>query len=137
MIKSFTGKNRFLSNFYLCDVEVEGLIYPHTESAFQAMKLLNNDDRKQFQNLTPQAAKKLWKKIPLRSDWEEIKNNVMYQVCKAKFEQNPDLMDLLIATGNQELQEGNRWGDTYWGVCKGEGQNMLGKILMRIRDEHR
>jgi len=54
---------------------------------------------------------------------------------RAKFEQNPDLAAKLIATGDEELVEGNTWGDTYWGVCRGVGQNKLGKILMNVRQE--
>ena len=88
-------------------------------------------------NIKPLTAKRRGKKVPLRPDWEEVKDDLMYQVCKAKFTQHPDLQEMLLATGNQELQEGNTWGDTYWGVCKGKGQNKLGKILMRIREELR
>jgi len=57
----------------------------------------------------------------------------MYEVVSAKFLQNPPLMFKLIHTDDQELIEGNSWGDTYWGVCRGSGQNKLGKILMAIR----
>ena len=59
----------------------------------------------------------------------------MYSVCKAKFTQNTDLLKKLLDTGDAELVEGNTWGDRVWGVCKGEGENRLGKILMRIRGE--
>ena len=47
----------------------------------------------------------------------------------------PELREKLLATGNEELIEGNWWGDTYWGVCKGKGENNLGKSLMKIRTE--
>ena len=73
----------------------------------------------------------------LRSDWEEIKYDIMYEVCKAKFTQHPDLAQKLLDTGDEMLVEGNTWGDKVWGQVKGEGQNMLGQILMRIRDELR
>lgn len=59
----------------------------------------------------------------------------MYEVCRAKFLQNPDLADKLVATGDAELIEGNTWGDTVWGVCNGSGENRLGEILMRVRSE--
>lgn len=135
MIKRFIGKNRFLSNFYLCDIEMNGIVYSNAEAAFQAMKLENVEDRTVFIDMPPKMAKRYGKTVPLRSGWEEIKNDIMYQVCKAKFEQNPDLAKMLKDTGEQELVEGNTWGDTYWGVCKGEGENILGKILMKIRSE--
>lgn len=88
-------------------------------------------------SLNPQSAKRLGRSVLLRPDWEEIKYDVMYQVCKAKFQQNPDLGQKLLKTGNAELIEGNTWGDRIWGVCKGIGENNLGKTLMRVRDELR
>ena len=59
----------------------------------------------------------------------------MYEIVKAKFEQNPKLRDYIICTRNEELVEGNNWNDRYWGVCNGEGYNKLGRILMLVRDE--
>ena len=59
----------------------------------------------------------------------------MYLICRAKFFQNEDLGQKLMNTGDAVLIEGNYWGDRYWGVCNGEGQNKLGKILMKIREE--
>ena len=61
----------------------------------------------------------------------------MLDVVRAKFDQHPDLAQKLLATGDEELVEGNDWGDIYWGVYKGRGNNMLGKILMRVRAELR
>ena len=61
----------------------------------------------------------------------------MLDVVRAKFDQHPDLAQKLLATGDEELVEGNDWGDIYWGVYKGHGKNMLGKILMRVRAELR
>lgn len=61
----------------------------------------------------------------------------MHDIVRAKFEQNPDLRQKLLSTGSEELIEGNTWGDTFWGVCKGSGQNWLGRILMFVRDEVR
>lgn len=136
MIDRFSHKYSFLSNFYMIYVHYEGLTYANSEAAFQAAKLLNNEDRKRFTSMNPKEAKREGKRVPLREDWEEIKDNVMYEVCKSKF-QNPDLAKKLLDTGDEELVEGNTWNDTYWGVCNGEGQNKLGKILMRIREELR
>ena len=61
----------------------------------------------------------------------------MYEIVKEKFTQHEDLKRRLLETGDEELQEGNNWYDTYWGVDihTGKGLNMLGKILMRIREE--
>ena len=59
----------------------------------------------------------------------------MYEIVLAKFTQNPDLKEKLLATGDESLEEGNTWGDTIWGTVDGVGENRLGKILMRVRDE--
>ena len=66
---------------------------------------------------------------------EEVKDKVMYEIVLAKFTQNPDLKEKLLATGDEHLEEGNTWGDTIWGTVDGVGENRLGKILMRVRDE--
>lgn len=59
----------------------------------------------------------------------------MREVVECKFKQNRWLMQKLMSTGKTQLVEGNNWNDTFWGVYKGEGENMLGKILMEIRDK--
>ena len=66
---------------------------------------------------------------------EEVKYDLMVDVCYAKFTQNEDLKEKLLATGDEYLEEGNNWGDRIWGTVNGEGENRLGKILMKVRDE--
>ena len=61
----------------------------------------------------------------------------MYTVVTSKFKHNPRLLTKLLATGDAHIEEGNYWNDTYWGVCKGEGYNHLGRILMQVRGELR
>ncbi len=77
--------------------------------------------------------------LEYREDWDMVKQDIMYGIIRAKFTQNPDLCDKLLATGALMLIEGNDWDDRYWGVDKhtGEGKNHLGKILMRVRNELR
>lgn len=133
VIDVFRDKNFFLSNFYTAPVYYQGLWFENSEAAFQSAKC--PERMEEFCGLNPSEAKKLGRKMHLRDDWEEVKEDVMYDVCKAKFTQNPDLALRLIHTGDAELIEGNTWGDKVWGVCDGVGQNLLGKILMRIRDE--
>lgn len=133
MINSFKGDNFFLSNFFSAPITYEGLTYRNNEAAFQAAKTKIN--REEFVTLDPSSAKKLGRQIELREDWEEVKNKVMYDICLAKFTQNPSLREKLIATGNEELVEGNTWGDKIWGVVNGVGENRLGKILMKVREE--
>ena len=135
MIDIFDGPYAFLSNFYDAAVSYAGLDYLNSEAAFQAQKCPSR--AKEFCDLPPNKAKRLGRKVELRADWDLIKNNVMYEVVKAKFTQNPDLRKKLLDTGCEELVEGNYWNDKYWGICNGEGLNMLGKILMIVRDELR
>ena len=72
----------------------------------------------------------------LRSDWELIKVSVMRELLVQKFFQSP-YQNLLINTGDEYIQEGNRWGDTFWGVClkTNTGSNNLGILLMEIRND--
>ncbi len=83
---------------------------------------------------TPGQAKRAGLRLRLRFDWPAIKLGVMSTGLDAKF-QIPELRDKLLATGNAELVEGNSWNDTYWGMCRGVGDNHLGKLLMKIRAE--
>lgn len=133
MIKEFRGKYYFLSNFSESKIELNGITFLNGESAFHSFKDISRQH--EFSILDPSAAKRKGRQVNLRSDWEDVKDDIMYQVVKAKFTQNEDLKLKLINTGDEYLEEGNTWGDTYWGVCRGKGNNMLGKILMRVRDE--
>lgn len=137
MIDTFRGKYYFLSNFYPSDIEYDGITYTSNEAAFQAQKVLDHEEKLRFKNLDPRKAKKLGRRVKLRRDWDEVKDNYMYEICRAKFTQNPDLAAKLLKTGEEELVEGNTWHDTYWGVCNGRGKNRLGKILMKVRSELR
>ena len=133
MIDKFSGKNRWLSNFWPAEVELDGMTYASVEHAYQAAKTLNMEDRGLFQGVTASVAKSLGKKLAVRDDWNEIKIAVMTDLNLQKYTKHPELAAKLIATGDELLVEGNTWGDVFWGVCKGIGDNHLGKILMEIR----
>ncbi len=147
-IDSFRGKYFFLSNFYPCVIKHEGISYPSVEHYSVAMKI-NKDQYIDGKNYTcgdtreyisklkePAFAKKFSKKLVIRSDWNSIKLDIMYYGLKEKFKDD-NLKEMLLNTNNMELIEGNEHKDTFWGVCGGKGQNNLGKLLMRVRDEHR
>nr|DAK26538.1 MAG TPA: NADAR protein [Caudoviricetes sp.] len=135
MIDCFKGKYFFLSNFYPARVSYQGILYQNTEAAFHAQK--DPSRAREFCNLNPSEAKRLGRRVKLRSDWELIKDNIMFDVVALKFKQNLFLAEKLLKTGDEELIEGNDWNDCYWGVCQGKGENKLGQILQRIRSELR
>lgn len=136
MIDDFSGKNHFLSNFFMAEVVYEGMTYPSSEHAYQAAKTLDNQERERIsQLLTPALAKKAGKHVDLRADWEQVKIPIMTEIVRDKFVRHPELKQRLLDTGDALLVEGNWWHDTFWGVCNGRGRNYLGKILMQIRDE--
>lgn len=136
-IKTFRGQYDFLSNFYEAPVTWEGLTYTNSEAAFQAAKVLTDEERLPFTTLSPAKAKRMGRQVSLRADWEAVKTRVMEEVVRAKFTQNPDLAARLLATGDAQLIEGTTWGDKCWGVDlrTGQGENRLGRILMQVRAE--
>lgn len=137
MINEFKGKYFFLSNFFEAPVTWNGITYQNNEAAFQSAKVKDEEGRAKFAFLKPSQAKAKGRRVHLRHDWEKVKFDIMYEICFAKFSQNEDLKAKLLATGEQYLEEGNTWGDKIWGTVNGEGQNSLGKILMRVREELR
>lgn len=138
LFNSRTPEWAFLSNFYHAPFELGGKKYPTVEHYYQSRKTLNpHYAEKIISAPTPALARKLGRKCPLRPDWERIKVKVMEDAVRAKFTQNPHLKEKLLATGDAELVEFSSW-DRFWGVDRnGRGQNQLGKILMKIREELR
>ena len=136
-IQEFRGEYFFLSNFYEAPVTYQGLTYGSNEAAFQAQKCLSEAERLEFTALRPSDSKRRGRKVQLRPDWEQVKLGIMEDIVRAKFTQNEDLRAMLLATGDAVLEEGNSWNDTFWGIIRktGRGQNHLGRILMRVREE--
>lgn len=137
-INSFSGPYRFLSNFWMIEVRFDGETYASVEHAYQAAKVTAPESRYliRMQN-TPGNAKRMARIYSLRPEWVEIKLLVMEQLLRQKFDavRYPDMAAALISTGSADLIEGNVWGDTFWGVCRGRGENHLGRLLMKIRAE--
>lgn len=135
-IDSFRGDFGFLSNFFESSLWVDGKQYRSVEHAYQAFKFgPGGDGHETVRNAkTPGIAKQLGKAALLPKDWEDTKVDLMRRLVREKFK-NPLLKTLLLATEDAELVEGNWWNDKFWGVCRGTGQNWLGKILMEVRAE--
>jgi ribA/ribD-fused uncharacterized protein len=139
-ITSFTGQHFFLSNFFPISVIYEGIQYPTSEHAYVAAKTLDIDLRNHITKIThPGQAKKFGYKIELRPDWESIKVNEMRKILEIKFSplrSDTPIRTWLEMTAPRTLIEGNTWGDTFWGESPiGNGKNMLGKLLMSLRDD--
>ena len=137
-IHHFREEYFFLSNFYTTDIEYRGLRYTNAEAAFQAQKCLTDEEKQAFSGLEAAKAKRLGRRVSLRSDWETVKLGIMEEIVRAKFTQNEDLKEKLLATGDIELIEGNTWHDNCWGSCHcpkcgNKGTNWLGKLLMNRR----
>lgn len=135
-IKGFFGPFRWLSNFWLCPVRLDGILYRCAENAYQAHKTDDMDQRRVVATMDPLSAKEWGRKgVKLPRDWEEIRHEAMMAVIFAKFHQNLELRERLIATYPATLEETNHWGDKIWGVdyLSGEGENHLGKILEKVR----
>lgn len=142
MIIQFYSPNRsfgFLSNFSSHPVMDAGIVWPTAEHLYQALKYPADKSRQAliFKAQTPGLAKKIaWQNTcTIRKDWDDAKVSVMEMVLRLKFEQYPDLMKKLVLTRGKTLVEHTR-RDSFWGDgADGQGQNMLGKLLMKIRDK--
>jgi ribA/ribD-fused uncharacterized protein len=136
MISSFMGEWRFLSNFWEVVIQFDGEFYNSVEHAYQALKTLDINERMRIQKcVTPGEAKLVGKTLTLRSDWDEVKLGLMEKLLRQKFAPGLLITDRLCQTYPRILIEGNYWGDTFWGMCNGVGENHLGKLLMKIRNE--
>jgi ribA/ribD-fused uncharacterized protein len=146
MIKSFSGHKAFLSNFYPAKVRIQGVEYPTLEHAFVSMKCglqgrfsqKNVEDKEalaKFVSLTPGQVKRLGREIEIIPTWNNIRLSVMEVLLRLKFSSdNPELIKKLLDTRDENLVEGNSWGDMFWGVYNGVGSNHLGLLLMKVRD---
>ena len=141
MIGPFAGAQRWLSNFWPAAVMFEGMKYYCVETAFVAAKTEDDSLRRQIAGMSAGQAKRFGRTLQLRNGWMEMRESVMLELVRKKFE-HEDLRAQLIATGVEEIVELNQWHDNFWGVCicercNGGGLNKLGHILMQVREEIR
>ena len=149
-ILSFSGNYSYLSNFYvgspapyritLSDGEIYQL-FRTSEHAYQAAKARTVEEASRVARTSnPRDAKRQGRALIVRDDWDDIKLSVMAHVIAMKFSYDIVLREKLLGTGDALLVEGNTWGDTFWGQCRGVGENHLGRTLMGVRsallDEH-
>lgn len=133
-IYGFFAEYRYLSNFHLAPVHLDGLVYPSSECAYMAQKTNDMDVRRQISEMkNPNDAKTFGRTIQLIDDWDNLRVPAMRKVLIAKFK-NPELREKLKATGKLYLEETNNWQDKFWGACYGKGENNLGKLLMEVRN---
>ena len=128
------------SNFSRHGVELDGAWWPTTEHYFQAQKFEDESYREKIRLAeTPRIAADLGRSraVPLRANWESVKDDVMYRAVLTKFQMHAEILQTLLSTGDEEIIE-KTTGDLYWGCgTNGSGKNRLGIILMRVRDQLR
>ncbi|NET03026.1 MAG: NADAR family protein [Sphaerospermopsis sp. SIO1G2] len=135
----YTTRDQYacFSNFSPHGFVLDNLYWPTSEHYFQAQKFIGTPYLEQIRLLkTPKDAKKIGRKtsLPLRSDWENVKDDIMRKAVLCKFTTHADIQEILLSTGEEELVE-NSPIDFYWGCgADGSGKNMLGKILMEVRE---
>lgn len=136
-IDSFRNEYFFLSNMYPCKIHMwirgKECIFDNAEAAFQAHKCEDLNEIDKFIGIDGKTAKRLGRRVKLVPEWNEYRLYAMNAVVYEKFKQNSDIREELFKTVCSELIEGNNWNDTFWGVCRGKGQNNLGRILMQVR----
>jgi N-glycosidase YbiA len=125
------------SNFSAHGFELDGEYWPTSEHYFQAQKFPGTPHSDRIrQAKTPKDAAKMGRdrSLPLRPDWEQVKDEIMKKAVLRKFETHGEIREILLATGDEEIVE-NSPIDYYWGCGKdGSGKNMLGQILMEVRE---
>lgn len=134
-IKSFKGENAFLSNYHPCALLVQGINYPTLEHAYQAAKVLDRLDKVKISIAeTPSRAKRLIRDMQTKPNWNSQSLHTMENLVRIKF-LSPSLAYSLMCTGNRSLENHNEYKDSFWGIYEGSGENHLGRILMRVREE--
>jgi ribA/ribD-fused uncharacterized protein len=113
-------------------------VWRTVENYFQAQKFAGKKQEEKIRRaFTPKQAAQIGRdrKNPLRLDWEEVKVVIMKEALVAKFTQHKDLREILLKTEDALLVE-HTHKDKFWGDGgHGHGKNMLGKLLMEVREE--
>ena len=124
------------SNFFIATIVIDGKDYKTSEHYYQSKKFEGSDWEEHIRNQpTARLAANEGRRedLPLRPDWDEVKEDVMYRVLQEKFKVER-FKNLLLVTGDEEIVEHSP-KDRYWGQYNGEGLNRLGELLMKLRSE--
>jgi N-glycosidase YbiA len=128
------------SNFARYRITLKGKAWPTSEHYFQAQKFAGTDHEEALRLIdSPMIAAQMGRsrQRPLRKDWEQVKDDIMREAVWAKFTQHDDLREILLGTGDATIVEHTE-KDSYWGDGgDGSGKNMLGQILMEVREKLR
>lgn len=135
IITRFRGPFKFLSNLYPTPITYKGNTYCCLEAVYQAQKSLDPAIHERFANIRlPYKARGMGQRIKtIRPDWFDIRISIMEELLYIKFS-HPQLKEWLQCTGQSKIVECNTWGDTFWGIYNGVGENHLGTLLMKVRD---
>lgn len=143
-ITEFQGQNRFLSNFWACEIDAYGYTVASPEHAYVMSKTNNLDDRHLIAQIESSGqVKRFGKSITLRPDWDDaLRLRIMRALTIQKYARHAYLAQRLLDTYPQEVIEGNTWHDKFFGRChchrcNGKGENHLGQILMDVREQLR
>lgn len=156
VISKFRDEYECFSNFSKHPLFIWGIAFDTSEHAYQWAKT-NDPEEKQsiltkaigvdasrnilYRPTTAGEAKRAGAAVTLREDWEDVRYDIMVEILRAKFQQNPKERAILLATQDAILIEGNTWHDNIWGRCScancesRKWTNLLGKALMQVRDE--
>ena len=130
-------ENIFLNNFFVSSFVVDDKEYRTVEHFYQSKKFSGDQAEAVRISSTPDDAKRLAHELSFdESEWALIRDQVMRNGLKAKFDQNPDLRKKLLDTGNCKLIE-DSMRDAYWGGVLDGSSNRLGTLLEELRDYYR
>jgi len=136
-IEETDGTHNFLSNRYPCAITIDGHTFATAEAAYCASMCCHEADKTAIALMDPGRVASVVNRYAKRDDWQAVRLDVMGMVIREKFRQHPELAERLRQTGRKSIVATHSSRDTYWGVNSYtlQGENNLGKILMKVREE--
>lgn len=135
-ITELKGDYEFLAMTYNHPITVDGLTYTNAEAAFWAQRIADKNARVKLTRLSPMKARaKALQAYPI-DDWDEIKDDILKHILEIKFSDDV-LKKKLLDTGSMKILNNNTYRDEYYGIYNGKGKNILGKMIMNLRESLR